>query len=376
MPFLTLGFRPLFFVAGVSAAVFMAIWAIMLQSNVVWVNLSMAHWHAHEMIFAYTMAVIAGFLLTAVKNWTGIASISGLPLLFLVLLWLLARFLPFVAGFPLALQAIVDVGFLFLTTIFIAIPIFKARAWQHIGIIAKVLLLGVAHLIFYLGLLGVLDNGVNIGLYGSFYLILALIFVMSRRIVPFFIEKGLGLTQPLKNPIWLDRTSLVLFVLYAVFEVFYSNHLIFIVALLLFVLHTIRLVNWYQNGIWHKTLLWSLYLAYMFLILGFGLKALSFFITISPYIILHSFALGVGMITIAMMSRVALGHTGRNIFTPPKALFWIFLLLSFAFIFRVLLPLFTLQYYYLWVLIAQIFWITAFGIFVMIYTPILFKKTK
>ena len=112
----------------------------------------------------------------------------------------------------------------------------------------------------------------------------------------------------------------------------------------------------------------------MFLTLGFALKTLAFFTAISPYIVIHSFALGIGMITISMMSRVALGHTGRNVFQPHKAIFWLFLFLALSFVFRVILLLLLPQYYTLWVFIAQALWAVAFGIFVIIYSPMLFKK--
>ena len=374
-PFLNLGFRPFFFAAGLSATLLMLLWLIIYQFNTLTIyNLPTQYWHAHEMIFGFAITVIAGFLLTAVKNWTGQQTINGTPLLLLFLLWLSARITFFIPEIPLIIQAILDISFLVFTTFFIALPIIKSKSWSHIGIASKILLLAISHIVFYLGALGVLENGISWGLYSAFYLIVALIFVMARRVVPFFIEKGLGLQQELKNPKWLDISSLFLFLFYVIFEVFLQTHIIFIVAFLLFVLHSVRLFNWYHKDIWQKTLLWGLYLAYVFLILGFGLKTLSFFINFSPYIIIHSFAMGIGLLTISMMSRVALGHTARSIFQPPKFLFWLFLLLGLAFIFRVLLPLFFAQNYDLWVLVSQILWIIAFGLFAIIYSPMLFKK--
>jgi uncharacterized protein involved in response to NO len=374
-PFLNLGFRPFFFAASFSASLLMLLWLLAYHFNALPIyHMPSQYWHAHEMIFGFSITVIAGFLLTAVKNWTGVQTIHGLPLLGLFLLWLLARILPFIGGVPLYLQAVIDVSFLFFVAFFIALPIIKAKSWSNIGIVSKIILLALSHLVFYLGLLGVLENGITWGLYGAFYSVLALIFVMARRVVPFFIEKGLNLKTPIKNPSWLDTYSLILFAIYVFFDVFWQTSIIYIISLLLFLLHSIRLFNWYHANIWQKTLLWSLFLGYSFITLGFGLKTLSFFINISPYIIIHSFAMGIGMVTISMMARVALGHTARNVFQPPKILFLIFVLLGLTFILRVLMPLFFEQYYQLWIFISQTLWFTTFTIFTIIYTPFLFKK--
>ncbi|SFV55114.1 NnrS protein involved in response to NO [hydrothermal vent metagenome] len=374
-PFLNLGFRPFFFAAGLSSSLLMFLWLIIYQFNIITIhNLTPQYWHAHEMIFGFTIAVISGFLLTAVRNWTGQQTIHGIPLLLLFLLWIVARIIFFIPNVSLVIQATIDSSFLLFITFFIALPIIKTKSWSNIGIVAKVLLLAISHIIFYLGLLGILKNGIIWGLYGAFYTILALIFVMARRVVPFFIEKGLGLKKELKNPKWLDISSLILFVLYVFFEIFWQSKITFLLAFLLFLLHSYRLINWHHKNIWRKPLLWSLYLAYVFLTLGFALKSISFFINISPYIVIHSFTMGIGLITLAMMSRVALGHTARNVFQPPKILFLIFTLSGLTFIFRVILPLLLTQHYFVWILISQILWLSAFVFFTITYTPMLFKK--
>ncbi len=373
-PFLNLGFRPFFFAAGLVAVLSMIIWYLMYQHQLLSADFVLPQlWHAHEMIFAYAMAVIAGFLLTAVKNWTGIQTIHGLPLLLLFILWLLARLLPFVAHIPLPVLAVMDVSFLLLVCIFVMIPIIKARSWNNIGIVSKLFLMALAHTVYYLGVLGVLKQGIHWGLYAGFYLVLALIFVMARRVVPFFIEKGLGLQQPLTNYLWLDRASLVLFLLFAIAEIFYPGPSSFTLAGLLFILHSIRLYHWYHPQIWQKTLLWSLYLAYMFITSGFLLKAMSWIVPISYFIPVHAFALGIGMITISMMSRVSLGHTGRNVFDPPKALFWVFLIMAITFVIRVVLPLLLPEAYKMWIALSQILWVIAFSAFSYLYFPMLFK---
>lgn len=266
MAFLNLGFRPFFFGASVAAVLLMAMWFWFFQFNSQLINQIHSHyWHAHEMIFGYTVAVIVGFLLTAVKNWTGIQTINGPGLLILFLLWVSARLLPFIAHVPLLPKAIIDTSFLLFAAFFIVQPIIRSRLWKNLAIATKLMLIAMAHIVFYMGLLGILENGARWGLYGAFYLIIALIFVIARRVIPFFIERGVGSDKPLKNNIWIDRASMVLFIAYAGLEIFWPTRIVYIFAFLLFILHSIRLYNWYCSGIWRIPLLWSLYLAYAFL---------------------------------------------------------------------------------------------------------------
>ncbi len=373
--FLTMGFRPLFLAASLSAVLLMLLWLINYQQNMhLSTNISAQLWHAHEMIFGYTVAVIIGFLLTATTNWTKLTTLQGWPLLILFLIWLIARIIFIIGNITPLLQAIIDTSFLFIAAIAIALPIITTTSWQHIGIVAKIILMFCAHLVFYLGVLGIIDNGVLIGIYSAFYLILSLIFVMMRRVVPFFIERALNVK--IKNYRYLDISSLVLFIIYVALALFIQTDIIFIVALLLTIVHSIRLILWHHIKIWQKPLLWSLYVAYIFLVIAFFLHTISYFINISPYIIIHSFAVGIAMITISMMSRVILGHTNRNVMQPPKIILISFLLIILVFIARVILPIFYINFYTIWVVSAQILWILAFIIWTVPYIPMLINKNK
>jgi len=333
-------------------------------------------WHAHEMVFGYAMAVVAGFLLTAVKNWTGIKTISGLPLFSLLLLWFLARLAPFVnSDISLVVSASLDCLFISGLIIALAIPVFKARQWKQIGILSKVLLILISNIVFYAGLNGFIEDGVRWGLYGGLYLILALIFMMARRVIPFFIEKGLGGTIRVQNSRLLDISSLVLFLLFMVADITRPDGLTtMILSAILFILHSLRLIGWYCKGMWRVPMLWSLYIAYCFLVLGFALKVATWFFGISPFLSVHAFTYGgIGLMTLGMMSRVALGHTGRDINQPPLLIPWAFMILALGSIARVILPIIAPQQYMLWIMIAQISWITAFSVFFITYFPILSK---
>ena len=139
-------------------------------------------------------------------------------------------------------------------------------------------------------------------------------------------------------------------------------------------LHAWRLLGWHTKGIWKKSLLWSLYLGYAWLVAGFALKALTYWSMINPMLAIHAFTYGgVGMITLSMMARVALGHTGRDVFHPPKVLALLFLILLAGAVTRVVLPLLTTGSYAMWVMVSQWLWITAFSGFVLLYAPMLVK---
>jgi len=325
------------------------------------------------MIFAYSSAVMVGFLLTASRNWTGIQTIYNKPLLALFVLWISGRFPFFLDSEYLLYQAIIDTSFLVFSTIAISYPIIKGRNWINISIISKILLIAISHIVYYLGIFGVIEDGINIGLLLGFYLIISLIFMMSRRLIPFFIERGLGLSIELKNSKLLDISSLLLFLVFIIVEIFFQTAISNFIAGILFVIHIIRMKNWYQNGIWEKSLLWSIYLSYGLLTLGFGLKAISYFIELLPNIYVHSFAFGIALMTLSLMSRVSLGHTGRNVFDPPKQLNLIFILLVLSFVFRVIVISISVEHYSLWVFISQALWVVSFAYFVFIYAPMFFK---
>lgn len=375
-PVLRLGFRPFFLAAGIISILSMAIWMASFVFAVEFKFSGMAPhlWHAHEMIFGYAIAVVAGFLLTAIKNWTGEEVLRGKPLALLFLLWLSARILP-ISGLSVAMEiiAIIDVAFLFFLGIVCLRAVLKVKQYKQIGIISKIFLLMLSNIAFYLGILGVLVDGVQWGLYSALYMLIALIFVMLRRVMPMFIQNGVDGGVELKNRAWIDHSSLVLLVGLWISDVFTAYHILTATfAVLLSLLHGLRLLDWYTNKVWNKPLVWVLVAAYASFIMGFALKAVSIIWGISPFLSVHAYAVGgIGLLTIGMMSRVSLGHTGRSVFEPPAIIFWSFVLLLLAGVVRVLFPLFSMELYIYWVAISQILWILAFAIFVFVYAPML-----
>lgn len=375
---LHLGFRPLFLFGSLFSIVAVAVWLWVLSYQGIIAQsyrITNVQWHAHEMIFGYVFAVIGGFLLTAESNWTGVKTLHGAPLLVLVLLWLLARLMPFV-DYPHAVifMAVFDLSFNIFLCLALLYPIVKARQRQHALIWIQVFIIVIANFIFYSNVLDLIKSSPQIGSYLALYIIISLIMVMAKRVVPFFIEKATSYVAP--NCRWLDLTGLILLFTFIFFELIYMKPLIAsIIALALSIVFCWRLKTWHTSLLWKKPLLWSLYLAYVWLAIGFIIKGVSYWGLVSPSLAIHAFAYGgIGMLTLGIMARVSLGHTGRDVFNPPGSLSVIFALLFVGGIFRVVFPVFNQSHYSIWVMIAQWLWILAFTGFLLLFGPMLIKK--
>lgn len=367
-----LGFRPFFLISSLFSIIATVLW--MATYTLGWslpvTTVSPIAWHGHEMIFGYSTAMIAGFLLTAVRNWTGVPTISGLPLALLALVWLLARTLPLAnSSLLFELAAVFDILFLLGLTLAVTHPIVKAKQWRQTAIISKVVLIMAANILYYLGAFHIVDQGISWGLYSGVYIIMALIFTLARRVMPFFIERGVGYDVRLKNSAIIDSSSLLLLAALWISDVFLKQVLLTtLLSILLAVIHSIRLWGWYTKGIWKKPLLWVLFLGYGMFILGFILTALNFFTLYATTIPLHAFTYGgIGMMTLGMIARISLGHTGRNINQPPKILAWVFSLLFLGALTRVVMPILLPSAYVDLIGLSQVLWIVAFTLFLYRY---------
>ena len=266
-------------------------------------------------------------------------------------------------------------GFNLALAIAVAIPLIQAKQMKQLGLVSKIVLLSMANAGFYLGVLGLLEQGVRWGLYSALYLILSLIFVMARRVVPFFIERGVGYPVQLVNRVWVDRSSLVLMLLFWLVDVFSAwTGLAALLAAALFAVHALRLWDWHTPGVWRKPLLWVLFLAYGGALLGFLLKALAGVLPLSPYLAVHAFAVGgIGLMTVGMMARVILGHTGRDIQQAPRWLALVFVALLLALVARVALPVIVPGHAFAWMALALAAWLYAYAVFLGIHAPMLLK---
>jgi uncharacterized protein involved in response to NO len=373
---LALGFRPFFLGASALSVVAVGLWLGVYRFNVplTFETLPPTLWHAHALIYGYAVAVIAGFLLTAVKNWTGIQTAQGLKLLALFSLWAIARIALFFGDAFVAMAAVADLAFIAVLSISLIKPIGQSKQWRQLAILSKLVLLGIGNLLFYAGSLGFLEQGGRWGVYTGLYLVVGLILTMGRRVIPGFIERGVGYPVALRNRRWIDLSSMALFVLFFVLDTFTSfSRIAGWIAVALFMLHGIRAAGWHTRGIWSKPLLWSLYLAYLFITLGFGLYALNALADVGAYYLgIHAFAVGgIGVITMGMMARVSLGHTGRDVHAPPISISWALTLVCLAAVVRVLIPLADTQHYSSVILFSAALWICGFMVFAWAYFPIL-----
>ena len=372
-----LGFRPFFLGASIFAIISIVVWMLVYFSylSVSVTNISLSQWHAHEMLYGYGMAVVAGFLLTAVKNWTGKPTCFGPPLMLLFTLWCFARILFLFGTAFLPFAAAADLLFGFLLIAAVSIPIIQAKQWKQLAIVSKVILLFAGNVVFFLGCIGVISNGMLYAINGAVLLFISLMLMIGRRVIPFFITRGVKENVVLKQYKWLDISILFFFLALFINVIFVQNPFITTtLAWALFLLNGFRLFNWHVAGIWRVPLLWSLYLSAWLVNVGFsfyGLQAQNAGLSI---LTLHIFTIGgIGLMTLSMMSRVALGHTGRDIRKPSRWIGLAFLCLIVSVVYRVVIPMLTTQFYMSWVFIAAIFWIISFAIFAIIYIPILLK---
>ena len=372
-PLFALGFRAFFVLAGFSALVLIALWSSIysghLEGNHYYIG---NYWHAHEMLFGYTTAVIAGFLLTAVRNWTGKSTATDGHLAGLCLLWLYGRILPFYAGLvPDGLIALVDFAFIPLLAYQISIPIQQAGHYKSYTFIGFLVLMALGNGMIHLDMLDIEENLAWRGFIIVLAAILLIILVIAGQVFPFFTERGLKRTIALRNPT-LDIASIVSALLVFILEFFeISGGLLAISAIAAALINIRRVADWYTPRVWYVPLLWVLYTGYAWIILGFVLTALSAFNWVLPTLPLHAFTMGgIGVLTLGMMSRVSLGHAGREL-KASKAITAAFVLLNLGAAIRVLLPIGFTSLYGSAVNISTFCWLTAFSLFVFVYLPIL-----
>lgn len=387
LPILNLSFRIFFSAAAIFAVVTMLLWTFVFTGHTAIdaQTLNPLYWHGHEMIYGYALAVVAGFLLTAVKTWTGVMMPHGYKLLGIFMCWLVARLCWVAFGLGvrqgtglLYIAAVFDLLFIGSMAFAIVRAVLQVKQYKQMGILAKLILLTLGNGLCYWGIFSNNMTITKIGMYLGFYLIIGLVLTIGRRVVPFFIERGLsvdGNRITVRNSKWQDILSLLFFLAFFIVDLFYPNkYLITVTALGVAAVNMVRLKGWYHRGIWQRPLLWSLFVAFAGMCLSFLLYALQPWLGFAHSVAVHALAIaGVGIMTVAMMARVSLGHTGRSIHNPPNTVKFMFALMVLAFISRVLVPIIDINYYLLWIMIAQGAWIACFMLFCISYLPMLSK---
>lgn len=367
------GFRPFFWLAAVHVALVMPAWLMALAGKLTLGGYFGSFWHAHEMTFGFTVAVIAGFLLTAVGNWTKSETAIGLPLAALSGLWIAGRVaVLFADHLPRFLPAVLDLAFLPAVAIACALPIVRTKNTRNYQFLVLLAALFGANLGMHLGALGVAPDWLRRGAWLGVYLIVVMMLVMTARILPMF-TKNATRVDSIRNVPRLDRAAVgAVVVMIAADLAGLDARIVAAVAALGGVLVFARAWHWGGRHSLRNPLLWVLHLGHAFIGIGLLLRAASAFVpAIVPTVALHAWTAGaVGLLTIGMMSRVSLGHTGRMLASRPSITV-AFVLVALAAIVRVVGPLLGAQGYLHTMLGSGALFSVGFLLFLIVYTPIL-----
>ena len=369
-----LGFRPFFLLATVIASVLLLLWVLQLEGFLsVGGRYGAVSWHAHEMIFGYTVAVIAGFLLTAVRNWTRLPTASGLRLAALVGLWLAGRFVMLGAGLlPTIVVVVIDSAFLPLLAASLVPSLWRSQAWRNLVLIGLIGVLALANIEVHLAALGVMVGGTQLGQRLGLAAIVMMMVVVGGRVIPAFTRNALpqlGVT----SWVWVDRFAIVLTLGYLIASLLPSSARVSgAIALAGGVTIALRMTPWRSFGTRTAPILWVLHLGYAWIVVGLVLFGAAMLIPEIPVSAgMHALGVGaIGTLTLGMMSRVALGHTGRAL-VVRSPIVWAYGLVTLAAATRVAGAFFPAQLMLL--VIAGVAWATAFLIFAIVYWPILVR---
>ncbi len=369
-----LGFRPFFVLAGTGAVALLALWLLLWHRSMVpEAYYGRIGWHSHEMLFGYAAAVVAGFLLTAVRNWTGIDTPSGAPLAGLASVWLAGRLLPWVPGAAPGLLALVDLAFLPLVALALARPLWRGANRVNRLFLPLVLAMALANTLVHVEALGWVAGTARRGTDLMLDLVLLLLIWVAGRVLPFFTERAISGAHPVRR-VWVERAGFALVIALAVLHLAgLLGAPVAFVSIGLGLVQSLRIAGWHHPRVWQIPILWVLYTGMGWLAAGFLLQGLAALGLFPGTLATHALTAGaIGVTTLGMMARVALGHTGRPLRSKPPVNA-AFVLVNLAAAARVLGPWTVPGWYLSWILLAGLFWVLAFGIFSAVYLPILVR---
>ncbi|NVJ90421.1 MAG: NnrS family protein [Methylocystaceae bacterium] len=361
---LSAGHRPFFLLTALSAIVLLTLWLVAYVGRLA---LS-SSWHAHEMVYGFAVAAISGFLLAAVPHWTNAQSPKGVPLMGLCGLWLLGRIGVFVAEiYPsYAALAYLDLIFLPVMIVVVARMIMGAKNTRNYVVVGIVGALMMTDLVYHF-----YDSyaGVRAGI----FVVTILAALIGGRVIPAFTQNALQLYsgQPVActTPAWTYKVTLIsMFLLVIAQGLDMDQRITGVLAALVAVLLFIRMLGWRSLNSFFDPIVWVLHAAYIWLPIGYGLKAVADLTgLIDGNSALHALTVGgIGMLILAIASRAALGHSGRELRVSAGTVLAYILVLG-ATIIRVLVlsP--------EWIIVSGLLWVLGFGLFALVYVPILLK---
>lgn len=376
-PLFRLAFRPFFLGAALYSILALLIWAASLSGilsfspygNPIW-------WHAHEMIFGFSFAVIIGFLLTAIQNWTGIPSIRGWKLVLLFSSWAVSRVILMFNFTPSYLILAIDITTPLLAAFFLWQNVSAGKHWKNLFFAPILVLFALANTISHVAIIEQMPQLSSSAFSLLVMLVTLVMCIIGGRVIPFFTSKGTGTdkTAPIAAIEFLSLAPLWLFVVLAIINSFVTLPAILLSAVLIIagLANLVRFIRWRPWITFSVPLLWSLHCAYLFIPLG--LTAYGIANLVSPESstnVLHLITVGaMGNLIIAMMARVSLGHTGRTL-SPKPIMSLAFLCVVIAAPVRAILliavPQLTLFSYQL----SAGLWIAGYAIFVACYAKML-----
>ena len=382
--FLAHGFRVFFLAAGLFAVLAMLGWAAWLALHAAGGQVSQTSalfpaplGHAHEMLFGYAAAVIAGFLLTAAANWAEAPPIAGRPLAFLALVWLAGRLVQaFGAGLPTVLAQIIDLAFLPALALAVGLTLWRSKARRNLILVAVLAVLFAADLLVHLEIAGMADGTASAGLTLAVDGIVLLMVVLGGRVTPSFTANALrsqGIAAPVRTSRLIDGPAIAaVFLLLVVDLAAPGSALAPWLAAIAAILQLVRLAGWQSRRTLGQPILWVLHLGYLWIAVGLALKAAAGLGgPIPASAATHALTVGaIGTYTLGMMSRISLGHTARPLLVRP-GIAAAYGLVSLAALLRIAGPALAPDFYFEAVIAAAGLWITAFAAFIVIYWPIL-----
>ncbi len=376
-PLFSYGFRPFFLGAGLIALVVVPLWSLSLATGLVlplaWPPML---WHAHEMVFGFVPAAIAGFLLTAVPSWTGRKGFAGPPLIGLFALWLAGRIATGVsAETPAALVAAIDLAFFPMLAALLAPPLIRERN-RNTPLLLVLLALFVCQSTFHWAAWRNDAWTAHQATLAAIDITLILVTVIGGRIVPSFTATALRLSGSTAVP--RSRRGLTPVVVGLMIAVAATDVLqppsawVGGAAALAALAQAWRIAQWQSLRTWRMPIVWILHLGYVWLPIGLALKAWALFG--GPPVTahwLHALTLGpIATMIVAVMTRTSLGHTGRELSLHPLTLV-AYGLLAAAIVVRVLAPALPGVEYLATVAVSAALWAGAFAAFLWVYAPIL-----
>lgn len=364
-----LGFRPFYLLASIFSAVSVLLWSAQFAGYLPAAYLQGPVWHGHEMLFGYTTAVIAGFLLTAVRAWTNQPTPSGAPLMALAALWICGRVLVLT---PLAMTAaVVNAAFPVAVAVAIGIPLWRARNVRNYFFPGLLALMGVLILVVHLALQGRFELPPRAGLQLALDLVLLIMAIMGGRVIPMFTSNGVPGSAPRRHAL-VEKAALgAVLLLFAADILQFPQTAIAVIALTAALAHGARLYLWKPWRTVAAPLVWILHAAYAWIVIHLALRGLAALDMVAGSYAIHALTVGaIGGLTLGMMTRTARGHTGRPLAADGFELA-MFVLVQLAALVRVFAGIAWPDLYMAAIQVSGLLWSAAFGLYAARYWPVL-----